>query len=310
MRMRITGTFLDEISHDIPHQNWGEEDWDKDFQAMKAIGINTVIMIRSGHKRWMTFPSRVLTARGGHTPPVDLIDMFLRLAEKYGMSFYCGTYDSGNPWWHDNYDVVNEVALMREVNDEIFQRYGNRPAFRGWYLSQEIARRTPAATDCYLQLGRHLKEISGSLPIMISPGMLGPKAYDENMNKIAKPITPEEHELEWDEIMSKIREIVDIIAFQDGHLEFEQLPVFLAINKKLCDKYGIQCWTNTETFDRDMPIDFLPIKWEKLLLKLNAAAQAGVENAITFEFSHFMSPNSCYLSAGNLYKRYREYFKI
>ena len=24
--MRITGTFLDEISHDIPHQNWGERE--------------------------------------------------------------------------------------------------------------------------------------------------------------------------------------------------------------------------------------------------------------------------------------------
>lgn len=23
--LKITGTFLDEISHDIPHQNWGEE---------------------------------------------------------------------------------------------------------------------------------------------------------------------------------------------------------------------------------------------------------------------------------------------
>ena len=22
-KMKITGTFLDEISHDIPHQNWG-----------------------------------------------------------------------------------------------------------------------------------------------------------------------------------------------------------------------------------------------------------------------------------------------
>ena len=31
----ITGTFLDEISHDIPHQNWGEKEWDRDFQYMK-----------------------------------------------------------------------------------------------------------------------------------------------------------------------------------------------------------------------------------------------------------------------------------
>jgi hypothetical protein len=29
--MRITGTFLDEITHDIPSQNWGEEDWKKEF---------------------------------------------------------------------------------------------------------------------------------------------------------------------------------------------------------------------------------------------------------------------------------------
>ena len=35
--MRITGTFLDEISHDIPHQNWGQADWDLDFAAMQAI---------------------------------------------------------------------------------------------------------------------------------------------------------------------------------------------------------------------------------------------------------------------------------
>ena len=33
--LRITGTFLDEISHDIPHQNWGEKEWDADFRHMK-----------------------------------------------------------------------------------------------------------------------------------------------------------------------------------------------------------------------------------------------------------------------------------
>ena len=32
--LRITGTFLDEISHDIPHQNWGEKEWDMDFRYM------------------------------------------------------------------------------------------------------------------------------------------------------------------------------------------------------------------------------------------------------------------------------------
>ena len=34
--MQITGTFLDEISHDIPHQNWGRAEWDRDFAAATA----------------------------------------------------------------------------------------------------------------------------------------------------------------------------------------------------------------------------------------------------------------------------------
>jgi hypothetical protein len=27
----ITATFLDKISHDIPHQNWGAKEWGADF---------------------------------------------------------------------------------------------------------------------------------------------------------------------------------------------------------------------------------------------------------------------------------------
>ena len=53
----ITGTFLDEISHDIPHQNWGEAEWDKDFQNMKAFGIDTVITCRCGYRKFVTYPS-------------------------------------------------------------------------------------------------------------------------------------------------------------------------------------------------------------------------------------------------------------
>jgi hypothetical protein len=56
-----------------------------------------------------------------------------------------------------------------------------------------------------------------------------------------------------------------------------------------------------------MPIKFLPIKWEKLRLKLLKAKDAGYSNAVTFEFSHFMSPQSAYLQAGHLYNRYLEF---
>jgi hypothetical protein len=124
------------------------------------------------------------------------------------------------------------------------------------------------------------------------------------------PLSVEEHEAEWNEILGNVKGAVDILAFQDGQVNYFELYDYLKVNKKLAEKYGMRCWTNIESFDRDMPIRFLPIKWEKLLLKLEMARRAGMENAITFEFSHFMSPNSTYLQAGYLYKRYKNHFKI
>jgi len=72
--MQITGTFLDEISHDIPHQNWGGKEWDKDFEHMKRAGINTVILIRSGYRKFLTYPSAYLVNKYNcFAPPVDLV---------------------------------------------------------------------------------------------------------------------------------------------------------------------------------------------------------------------------------------------
>ena len=301
--MRITGTFLDEVSVDIPHQNWGRDEWDKDFAAMKAVGIESVIMIRCGWGRWMTYPSRVLLEQqNGYVPPLDLVEMFLELSEKYGLSFYFGLYDSGDYWLNGHPEKERDINLS--IIDEAWARYGKFPAFKGWYMSQEFSKNILGVIDIFNAMGKHCKEVSGRLPVLISPYIEGRKI------DVKEVITPEQHEMEWNEIMSAISGVVDVVAFQDGHVDFHELEEFLVINKALADRHGIQCWTNIETFDRDMPIDFLPIKWEKLLLKLSAAERARYENAITFEFSHFMSPNSCYPQAHHLYNRYCEHFGI
>lgn len=308
--MKITGTFLDEISHDIPHQNWGEKEWDADFGYMKAAGIESVILIRCGYRRWQTFPSEVLTREEGcYTPPVDLVDLFLRLSDKWGLKFWFGLYDSGKYW--DRGDYESEAALNRRVIDEVWARYGHHPSFHGWYISQECSRNTGKIVDLYAGLGRYCKEVSGGLRTMISPYIDGCKnisQYDAATDR-QQAVTLESHEREWDAIFRGIRGAVDIVAFQDGHVAYDELVDFLRLNKRLADRHGLTCWTNSETFDRDMPIKFLPIKWEKLLLKMRLAAEAGYENAITFEFSHFMSPQSAYLQAGHLYDRYMEYLK-
>lgn len=308
--MKIKGTFLDEISHDIPHQNWGESEWDKDFGYMREAGIDTVILIRCGYRKWQTFPSDILTkAEGCYTPPVDLVDMFLRLSDKWEMNFFFGLYDSGKYW--ENGDYEKEVEINKGVIDEVWSRYGHHKSFKGWYLSQECSRKTGKIINLYAGLGRYCKEVSGGLKTIISPYIDGVKNISQYNSATAKSggVTLEEHAREWDEIFAGIRGAVDIVAFQDGHVVYEELTDFLKLNKSLADKHGIECWTNSETFDRDMPIKFLPIKWEKLRLKMKLAQEAGIENAITFEFSHFMSPQSSYLQAGHLFNRYKEYLK-
>lgn len=309
--LRITGTFLDEISHDIPHQNWGEKEWDADFGYMKAIGIDTVIMIRSGYRKFITYPSAYLLKKGCYRPSMDLLDLFLRLSDKHGMKFYFGLYDSGKYW--DTGDLSREVEDNKYVIDEVWKNYGSKyKSFGGWYISGEISRKTKGAIGAFYAMGKQCKEVSNGLPTFISPWIDGKKAVMAGGDKLTKAeaVSVQEHEREWDEIFSGIHEVVDACAFQDGHIDYDELDAFFEVNKKLADRYGMQCWTNAESFDRDMPIHFFPIKFDKLRLKLEAAKRAGYDKAITFEFSHFMSPQSAYLQAAHLYERYREYFEI
>lgn len=306
----ITGTFIDEISHDIPHQNWGAREWDLDFQHMKRMGIDTVIMIRGGYRKFITWPSKYLLSQGCYMPSMDLLELFLSLADKYGMTFYFGLYDSGRYW--DTHDMTWEIESNRHVIDEVWAGYGHHKSFGGWYISTEISRATKGAIETFHAMGKQCKEVSGGLPTFISPWIDGKKAVAAASDSLTKAeaVSIEEHEREWNEIFDGIHDVVDAVAFQDGHIDYDELDAFFSVNKKLADRYGMQCWTNAESFDRDMPIKFLPIKWDKLRLKLEAARRAGYDRAITFEFSHFMSPQSAYLQAGHLYDRYCDYFNL
>ena len=306
--MLITGTFIDEISHDIPHQNWSEKEWEQDFLHMKAMGIDTVILIRCGYRKFITYPSVYLKSKYGcYQPPIDLVELYLMLADKYEMNFYFGLYDSGHYW--DTGNLINEIEDNKFVIEEVWKTYGHHPSFKGWYLSMEISRKTIGAVEAFRTLGLQCKQISNNLPTFISPWIDGKKAVMASSTTLTKAdgIEVVQHEKEWNEIFSSVQGAIDAIAFQDGHIDFSELNTFFTVNKKLADAYGMQCWTNAESFDRDMPIKFLPIKFEKLRLKLEAARAAGYDKAITFEFSHFMSPQSSYIQAHHLYNRYQEY---
>ena len=304
LRLNIKAAFLDEITADIPALNYDRDDWDAEFSEMKKAGIEHAVMIRCGNGKLISYPSKVLMKKCGcFEPPEDLPAMFLELAEKHGMKFWFGSYFSGNDWLKETYDVNQESDLMNEVNDEFYERVGKHSsAFGGWYFSQEISTSVShRVLDCYCQMGKHCQELTPGLPRLISPG------FPAHKTKSPYQMSVKEFTEDWDGIFSKISKAVDIVAFQDGHCLLEELEDYLGSAAVLANKHDLTLWTNLESFDRDVHGSFPPIRWEKLYYKMKIAEKIGVNEAITFDFSHFFSPLNGNVAAGNLLKKYLKY---
>ncbi len=300
--MQITGTFLDEITHDIPSQNWGRDEWSADFDTMRQVGIDTVIIIRAGYRDQAIFNSWALREYRAMMPAREnLAQMFLDLAHVNNMKLLWGIYDPGD-WAVRGPDALR---VNQRFMDEVQQQFGEHPAFAGWYITFELSRNKPEQVELVLAAGRHAKKLTPALPTMISPYIAGSKAPPGDV-----AISRAQHEDEWRAIFGRVRECIDIVAFQDGHVDYLELPEYLRTNLRLAREAGIRCWSNVETFDRDMPIKFPPTDWRKLETKIDAAREAGVEKLITFEFSHFLSPNSIYPAAHTLFRRYCERFGL
>jgi hypothetical protein len=288
----ITGTFINEISFDIPSQNWGSREWREDFEAMHAIGIDTVIILKGGLRRETVFPSTAIGTPGAD----DLASLFLKESARLGMKLYFGTYDTWE--WARTGQWKEEIALNRRFMREVQERYGSHPAFEGWYLTHETSHRRFHFRELYRELSEHAKTLTPDKPVLISPFYPSRKVYGD------ESLSPGEFADNWRQMLQGVTTI-DYAAFQDGTATLDELDAYLSQASAVMTELGIVMWNNVETFTRDMPVKFPPIDIRELRAKLLIASKYAKKN-ITFEFSHFMSPHSCYPAARNLYARYRE----
>jgi hypothetical protein len=70
----VTGTFIDEITCDIPSQNWGRAEWEREFDTCRDNGLDTEILIRAGMGARLACPS-IAVSQSVATLPVytDLV---------------------------------------------------------------------------------------------------------------------------------------------------------------------------------------------------------------------------------------------
>ncbi len=290
----ITGTFIDEITYDIPSSNWSREEWKKDLDNMKEVGIDTLIFIRGGFYGKTIYPSEYFKTKYAE----DFAGFILNEATKRNMKVYMGLYISTIDW--SGGDAKKEIEFNKHFIDEVYSRYKDIPSFAGWYIPQETSKNELNITDVMNGLSYLCKEKNQNMPVMISPFFNTPVTDGD--------FSVEHHYYEWHNIFSQCAKQIDICAFQDGSAPFCDMRDYFVATKKLCDEFGVEHWVNTETFERDVRHMFYPIPFNLLKQKLEAHKEYA-QKIITFEFSHFLSPQSIYPSARNLNKLYCDFYK-
>jgi len=293
MSFPITGTFIDEITYDIPSSNWSNEQWKQELDIMKSTGIDTLIFIRGGYGQRTIYPSDYF----GTKHEDDFLGFILEEAAARDLKVFVGLYIS-TITWHDG-DAKTEIELNRHFLNEVWERYADYPAFQGWYIPQETSENNLNITEVMRGLSYLCKEKAPHLPVLISP------YFATSVTR--KDFDVRRHTDEWNGIFDQCGQQIDICAFQDGSAPFSDMREFFVATKAVCDAHNITHWVNTETFERDVRYMYYPIPFPILKQKLEIHKEYA-EKVITFEFSHFLSPQSIYPSAKNLYNLYTNYY--
>ena len=119
------------------------EDWDKQFQDSRAIGIDTWIIqyaeqFTDGENTSISFYKN--TNMPWITEKYDFVDQMFEAAERNGIKLivglYPGDYSKTNTASPEKYNLNLERNKM--VFDELYEQFGNHPCLEGWYITEEF----------------------------------------------------------------------------------------------------------------------------------------------------------------------------
>jgi hypothetical protein len=263
----LHGTFLQLEKGNL---TWTEEQWEKEFRAMKAVGMQVLIIQHIADKDFAFYRSGFLPLFQpcGTSDPLATL---LALARKHRFSVWLGLDASA--------DVARNLSIAREVRT----RYGRFwDVVRGWYVFGALGElmNAPHPLDptvrAYAAVIPELKRIT-PLPVMIAPAF----TLDVSPDALAKG---------WERLFAVFRP--DVMAVQDGigcgrNLTPQNIRPYFAALKEVCDRYGVRLWSDLEIFD--IPSGWRPAPIDRIAAQF-AAVRDLVDKVVIFEFNHYMSP--------------------
>ena len=309
----ITGTFVNMLIPDTGITNNGLKDWEKDFQFLKAIGMDHLFVIRTefeqGGQKLSAEDPRSTTWK----EDACLLDMVFRLADKYGMTLYLG-----GPVSITNLhmgDWKKEIDDTKRYYDRTIAKYADHPCFKGLYVSLEALPWHFNFFDICAEVLEYMKANYPEKKTFMSPSFTGV------MGNMSQRYTPDQ----WMDIYGryfyeKIAGKLDYCAPQDtiaipacelGVIQDNGLTEWYSKARDLFTRCGIELWTNIETFQRPFPGHgepsgvFRQVDYRTLYMKLSQASPF-VKKVITYDYFSCISPNSEWGSSRRLLARYLE----
>lgn len=309
----ISGTFISPMLVDLGVNNYGLRQWEQDFTMMKAVGIDTVIVLRCEYEcngTWLSAEDPRST-----TWPEDdcLLDMFFRLCDKYGIDLYLAGAQSMTNLFLGNWK--QEIADTKAYYDRTVPKYAHHPCFKGLYHSLEALPWHYNFAEITVEIIRYFKKQFPQYKTLLSPIFFGPTG-DMHSN-----YTPEQ----WREVFGRylfepMAGYLDACAPQDqiaapacrlGEIQPNDLEMWYRTAKEVLNRCGIAFWANVETFQRPFvghgePAGvFRQADYRTLYMKLITASGIA-EKIITCDFTTCLSPNSEWGSSRRLLERYLE----
>ena len=310
---KITGTFIQPLLGDTGIENRGLKEWEQDFQMLKAMGMDTLVIIRCECEQNGVRVSGLDPRSTTWKEDDNLLDMFFRLGDKYGFDLYLGGVQNITNLHLG--DWKKEIDDNKRFYDRMIPRYQNHKCLKGIYITLEALPWHFNFLDINLEVLKYAKQNFPQYKTMMSPGfsaLHGDLSSYYNLD-------------EWRDIFGRYffepaAGLLDACALQDsfaapacyyGEIQSNGLDEWSAGVKELMHKCNIEFWTNIESFQRPFPGHgeargvFRQGDYRTLYTKLDAASRHA-EKIITFEYFSCMSPNTEWGSARRLLSRYLE----
>jgi F5/8 type C domain. len=285
----ISGSFIQLSYGDI----WTEADWEEEFDYMKDLGMDHVILqwivdfSPSTKDVYYNSPSYNSSTGYDNRNNQDTLLNVLTAGKKKGIDVWIGL-GANDEWWDDATDqtwLTSEAGKNKNVIKEIWDSpvgYKNFSSLKGWYSVWEIENYRFSAQADQQKLRTALKTIVDyahsytNKPIMSSPYIGG---YSTGLN-------PDGWRDMWTYLLDPADGAnFDVIAPQDsfGNLADTYLP---AMRQAVDTNPKCELWSNLETYDPDVGCAEPTIT---MLNQLNTEIPY-VSKMTSFSYLHYHSP--------------------